>query len=239
MTQATASSNSEIIFKMRLDRLVLPEVGPASRLRRPLGLAPVAEHAQPADPGPLGGDIFTKGLADLAERERRAPANLEALAVIADDVLRAATDRIRPVKEEVSSLRHENERLRTLVAELRSKVSELDFITERLKVENRGPPGLKGERGRDGPPGPRGERGARGETGLAAPRISAWEARPERFEIVPVFITGERGPPINLLSIFQAFHNATQWIEDADLEQAAQEARAEAERDAAAARWGR
>jgi hypothetical protein len=34
------------------------------------------------------------------------------------------------------------------------------------------------------------------------------------------------GPPLNLLNLFQAYNNATSWIEDADLEQAAQASRA-------------
>jgi hypothetical protein len=33
--------------------------------------------------------------------------------------------------------------------------------------------------------------------------------RPERFEIVPRFSNGESGPPLNLLSLFQAYNNAT------------------------------
>jgi hypothetical protein len=67
------------------------------------------------------------------------------------------------------------------------------------------------------PAGPRGE---------PSPTIAAWEPRPERFEIVPRFSTGESGPPLNLLSLFQACNNSTSWIEDADLEQAAQASRA-------------
>jgi hypothetical protein len=71
--------------------------------------------------------------------------------------------------------------------------------------------------GSQGPAGPRGE---------PAPTIAAWEPRPERFEIVPRFSNSESGPPLNLLSLFQAYNNATSRIEDADLEQAAQASRA-------------
>jgi hypothetical protein len=71
--------------------------------------------------------------------------------------------------------------------------------------------------GSQGPAGPRGE---------PAPTIAAWEPRPERFEIVPRFSNGESGRPLNLLSLFQAYNNATSWIEDGDLEQAAQASRA-------------
>jgi hypothetical protein len=51
----------------------------------------------------------------------------------------------------------------------------------------------------------------------AAPRAVRDRAR---------FSNGEFGPPLNLLSLFQAYNNATSWIEDADLEQAAQASRA-------------
>jgi hypothetical protein len=68
---------------------------------------------------------------------------------------------------------------------------------------------------------------------LPAPAIAAWEVRPERFEVVPRYSNGEAGPPIALLALFQAFHDATSWLEDADLEQAAQNARAVVEREVA------
>lgn len=237
----TDSASPEIVFKTKLDGRVLAEAGPSSRLR-PLGLKPVGEpdeRAPSADRGPLGGDVFAQGLADLSERDRHTPADIEALAEVADDVLKIASDRLRPVSEDVRSLRSENERLRSQVAELKAKVGEISFVQERLQVDRRGPPGHAGPRGADGPPGPRGERGPRGEHGRAAPVIAGWEPRPERFEVVPRFSNGNSGPPINLLSLFQAYHSATSWIEDADLEQGAQEARAEAERQAEAARWGR
>jgi hypothetical protein len=71
-----------------------------------------------------------------------------------------------------------------------------------------------------------GSQGPAGSRGEPAPTIAAWEPRPERFENVPRFSNGESGPPLNLLSLFQAYNNATSWIEDADLEQAAQASRA-------------
>ena len=43
---------------------------------------------------------------------------------------------------------------------------------------------------------------------------------------MPRFSNGESGPPLNLSNLFQAYNNATSWIEGADLEQAAQALRA-------------
>ena len=124
------------------------------------------------------------------------------------------------LRAEIAALRLENAQSKGGVAEAKAKLSEIDFIVERLKIDRRGPPGLRGERGRDGPPG-KGERGAQGERGAPAPALAAWEPHPERFTITPVYSTGERGPPINLLSLFEAYHGAVGELEDADLEEAA------------------
>jgi predicted NodU family carbamoyl transferase len=56
---------------------------------------------------------------------------------------------------------------------------------------------------------------------------------------VPAFSTGERGPAIALLALFQAYDAAVSVIEDREIVAAAQEARTEAERQAEAARWAR
>ena len=61
----------------------------------------------------------------------------------------------------VRELQLERERDRATIAEMRGKLAELDFVVERLKVENRGPPGVAGPRGRDGADGGE-DRAARG-----------------------------------------------------------------------------
>lgn len=145
-------------------------------------------------------------------------------------------------KAQLAKLETENAKLQAQLAEARSKIAELDFVQERLRVENRGPPGVRGERGRDGrdgPPGVRGERGPHGAAGKPAPVIVGWEPRAEAFEVVPVFSGGERGPPICLLALFQAYDSAVSVIEDRDIASAAQEARALAEQEAEASRWAR
>ena len=101
---------------------------------------------------------------------------------------------------------------------------------------------MKGERGRDGrdgPPGARGEKGDQGERGKPAPTIAAWEPDPEAFSITPRYSNGSTGVPVNLLALFQAYHNAVSHLEDADLEQAAQESRARNEQEVEEARWAR
>ena len=156
-----------------------------------------------------------------------------------DDVLYS---RIIELRAKITELETEHARAQALTAELKSKLHEVDFIVERLRIEGKGPPGQKGERGRDGregPPGVRGERGERGERGLPAPVIAAWEARPERFEIVPVFSNGEKGPPIALLALFQAYDGAVSEIEDADLVEAARASRAATEAETEASRWAK
>ena len=67
--------------------------------------------------------------------------------------------------------REEVAKLTAQVAIAQSKVSELSFVSERLRVENKGPPGVAGPMGRDGREGARGERGERGaEANRGGPR---------------------------------------------------------------------
>jgi hypothetical protein len=53
----------------------------------------------------------------------------------------------------------------------------------------------------------------------------------QRFSITPVYESGQQGPALNLLSLFEAYHNAASDLEDADLEQAAADSRAMVERE--------
>ena len=77
----------------------------------------------------------------------------------------------------------------------------MSFVSERLRVENKGPVGPRGTMGRDGRegrPGARGERGERGETGSAAPMIVGWRIDSERYLVTPQYSDGSSGPPLNL-----------------------------------------
>jgi hypothetical protein len=107
----------------------------------------------------------------------------------------------RELHTKIVGLETEIARLRATVAEAQSKVSELSFVSERLRIENKGPQGLPGPMGRDGHdgrPGARGERGERGETGSAAPMIVGWRIDSDRYLVTPQYSDGSSGPPLNL-----------------------------------------
>ena len=120
-------------------------------------------------------------------------------------------------------------------------MNELTFISERLRIEARGPAGERGPMGRDGyagAPGPRGECGAKGEPGKAAPVITAWEPNGERFTITPVYTDGTRGVPANLLSLFQSYDEQVDAAEAADEADAARAERDKIDREVANLRAG-
>ena len=150
-------------------------------------------------------------------------------------------DRLRAVRKEITdgqaTLRSEIAELKLALTEARCEVREMRAIQESARIASRGEAGVAGPRGIPGSQGPTGPRGERGERGVPAVAIAGWEPRSERFEVVPP--TGERGPPINLLSLFQAYDSAVSDIEDRDLESAAAASRAETERQAEAFRQGR
>ena len=164
---------------------------------------------------------------------------LNTAASLTESLSQKVKARIGEVRSEVARIELENAQLRASVAELKAKVGELTFVSERLRIEARGPAGERGPMGRDGPPGPRGERGSRGERGQAAPAIIEWRPDPEAFTVTAVLADGSTGPMIALRSLFESYHNATSWIEDADLVEAAHESRQAAEQSAEASRWAR
>ena len=79
----------------------------------------------------------------------------------------------------------------------------------------------------------------KGERGKAAPVIVGWMPNAQRFSITPVYESGQLGPALNLLSLFEAYHNAVSDLEDADLEQAAAASREVVERETERAHWAR
>ena len=191
--------------------------------RKPLGLGIIADDVEPPERGDMGrssayhgpqaaaAELVASSVALLSEAQLAAAPSwrdlLEhgigtALAAVfdGDD---AVLDRVRELKAEVAKahgvireFQLERERDRATIAELKAKVSELDFVVERLKVENRGPPGVKGERGRDGADGARGERGEAGVKaagfvldigGYAATLVSSDGAPAARLALRPMF----------------------------------------------------
>jgi hypothetical protein len=94
------------------------------------------------------------------------------------------------------------------LAALKNENQSLRLILENLRITQRGERGIDGDRGppgRDGRDGVGqiGPQGPQGERGPPAVAIAAWEARPERLEIVPVYSDNSRGVPANLRSLFE------------------------------------
>ena len=111
-----------------------------------------------------------------------------------------------------------------------------------MRISTRGESGRDGARGvpgRDGQQGPIGPRGERGERGQAARAIVEWRPDPVAFTIQAVLSDGSVGPMIALRSLFESYDAAVSLIEDRDLTEAAQTARALAEQEAERARWAR
>jgi hypothetical protein len=227
---------------------VQSELPPDHPARPPLGLAPApgdddSQSGSSRKPyASIGEPAFASGcvLEGLSEATRQRAATLSDVALALDSAIAIGLDGEGVLHARIVKLEIENARDKATIAELRSKVAELDFVSERLRLENRGPIGPKGERGRDGRDGPdgvRGEKGDEGPKGKPAPIVVGWETRPDAFEVVPIYSDGERGLPIHLLSLFQAFHDMTSWVEDVAVNEAAQESRKAIEAEAERARW--
>jgi hypothetical protein len=193
--------------------------------RQPLGLRPVPDdNPAPADDNMTeDGHVILHGGLRFSFRDNMDPAFLEAAAVndfvvemangvvsIADGVHWTAKQDIAAVRtearEQVARLELQNSEQRAVIAELKAtvaelaaKVGEVAFVSERLRIDKRGPPGLRGERGRDGPPG-RGEKGERGERGDPAPMIVGWRVDSDRHLCTPQYSDGASGAPLNLSS---------------------------------------
>jgi hypothetical protein len=208
------------------------------RKRRPLGLAPVG--ADDSSYLPLVAEAF----ANISPEGRAAPATVENTIDILDIAIRATFDGddnlyglIVALRGQVSELKLENARARALVAELKSQVSELAFVSERLRVEARGPAGERGPLGRDGPPGPRGETGRRGERGEAAPAIVAWEIDDSAFVAYPLLSTGHKGPGLHLRGMFEVYNEQVNDTDAAAEVDAAARSREAARREVEAKDW--
>ena len=151
-------------------------------------------------------------------------------------------EKVRELRKEATDaqtvLREQIAELKLAVVEARCEISAMRAIQENARTVSRGEAGVAGPRGIPGSQGPTGPRGEMGERGVPAVAIAGWEPRPERFEVVPVFSTGERGPPIALLSLFQAYDSAVSDIEDRDIVSAAEASREANEAEAENA-WSR
>ena len=229
-----AALNADLAVRMR-DRV------PAAGARKPLGLRPASDDLAEARP-PAGSLAFAtnypSAAANLSEAARASPATMGDVFEALDCATAINLDLAGALKAQIARLEMDAARLTAKLAEAQAKLNELAFVSERLRIENRGPPGVKGERGRDGrdgPPGPRGEKGDQGERGKPVPTVATWEPDPEAFSITPRYSNGSTGVPVSLLALFQAYHNAVSHLEDADLVEAARVSRAQADAEAWAA----
>ena len=236
-----------------------------THVRKPLGLSMVTDdepergNSDPGrpsachDPEAQAKEFVDMAIAQLPAEALAAPATMrdvvelgvgQALAAVfeGDD---AIFDRVREVRAEVvrahgviRELQLERERDRASLAEMRSKLAELDFVVERLKVENRGPPGVAGPRGRDGADGARGPRGERGGMGPAGPRIIGFETDDESFTAWPLGSDGRKGATLHLRGMFESYHAQVEGEEAAEEHDADARARESIEVEAANRRAG-
>jgi hypothetical protein len=137
----------------------------ASHRRQPLGLRPVIEPedepsraASPYDDDsgePYGGYMHgpivdtrdnKQSLLDSTPDFRFVYFCLNVAGGLVDTVHQRTKEENAEMKAKLAELQLERERDRATIAEMRAKLGELDFVVERLKVENRGPPGVAGPR---------------------------------------------------------------------------------------------
>jgi hypothetical protein len=176
------------------------------RTRKPLGLKPVDDDddRRSAD---NDAPVFWPGiLRDLPPKEANVPATMEVIYSMVDLTMEATLERVAPLRQELTAVKAENSKLRIALAEAVSKISELDFVVERLKIENKGPPGAQGLRGRDGRDGAEGPRGFRGEKGDPGVAIAAWRIDASNYVVTPVLGDGTTAPALNLRALMEQFY---------------------------------
>jgi hypothetical protein len=232
---------TSVIRKFNADALIPPEraAPPRDGKRGSLRFWPVVDE-QDDDPELSTASVFPRP-PDLDEETRDTVATVGMVCDVLDGAVAITDERVGPLRVKVAGLQTENAQLRGALAELKSKVAELDFVTERLRIENKGPPGLRGERGRDGRDGPRGERGdrgERGEQGKAAPTITGWQIDEATFTATPVLGTGSLGAPLRLQGLFEHYRECDELTDTVEEDEAASAGRVQIEREAARVRAG-
>ena len=105
------------------------------------------------------------------------------------------------------------------------------------KLNGEGRLAMPGREARTGCGAKRARAAKPGPEAAPAPAIVEWRPDPEAFTVQAILGDGSVGPMIALRSLFESYHAATSWIEDADLVQAAHESRQAAEQEAEASRW--
>lgn len=247
LTEAELVERRAFLQRLGIDRKPSAEVVP---LRKPLGLAPVLDD-EPERAAASEGSGYRSTLWDgkseaflkSAHSVRGAYEQFDALAGMILELhnqnVAEVNDLQDRLKTKFAELETENAKARALTAELKSKLHEVDFIVERLRIENKGPPGVAGPRGVDGRDGARGPRGEKGERGPAGPRPVSFETDAEAFAITGLMSDGRRHPTMHLRALFEQYHAQVDAEDAAEEHDAIQAQRAVVEREAANVREGR
>lgn len=159
--------------------------------RKPLGLRPVSDAADPgASPGPQ-----------------------DPLLALISEGHAALFDAVEQLQEQVQQ---KIASLETQLGAMKNENTSLRLILENLRITQRGERGIDGDRGppgrdgQQGPIGPVGQTGARGSRGQPGDRIVAWRLSPEEFLAYPIAETGKELPPLNLMPFFTEYNTATE-----------------------------
>jgi hypothetical protein len=191
-----------VIVKVKHDARVKP-AGPKSR-RKPTASAE-------------GAVVHCGGTVELPaqyESSRHATVTFETLwaatMAIGEGPREELATEVAGLRSEVMQLKVANAELKANLAEARAKSDQTAFVVERLRVENRGPPGpqgLMGRDGRDGKQGPPGPKGSRGQRGF---EIVEWKVDVAAYHATPQFYDGSEGPRLNLLPLFERYNADTE-----------------------------
>ena len=213
--------------------------------RQPLGLRPVDDGPPERDASTYtGGDLEHGPIVDfddIAQETLNQPADVGLVYVSLNAAVSASEKSHQKLKTKVAELETEIARLTAQVAIAQAKVGELSFVSERLRIEGKGPPGERGPMGRDGREGAHGERGARGaegKQGRPAPNIVAWTLDEQAFTATPLLSDGRKGAVLHLMPLFQSYTEQMEASDAAEEHDVVQAQRAVIEREAEARRLG-
>jgi hypothetical protein len=250
LTEAELVERRAFLQRLGLGPNLSAEVVP---LRKPLGLGIVDDgppESRPEDMAEDGSVILSDGVRfsfkDGATPETLAPwVNVDLLYISMNGLIstidvshQKAKQMGAELRSEVARIELENARLKAAVSELTAKVETLTFISERLRLENKGPAGERGPMGRDGHDGARGPRGERGAMGPAGPRPVSFDTDAEAFAVTGLMSDGRRAPTMHLRALFEAYHAQTEGEAEAAEIDAAAASRERTELEAARTRAG-
>jgi hypothetical protein len=210
-----------VVYKGRPNALVFakPEPPPIKTRRRPLGLRPAPGDSDPSERDAPPGLAPVINLADYDRNHLDAPAPMEFVYECLNGAASMTQTSHQSLKAKIAEARNEISELKAALIEARHEVRELKLVQESLRISTRGESGRDGARGvpgRDGQQGPAGPAGPAGPRGEAAAKIATWIINEADFTATPIMSDGSNGPVLFLRALFEAYHNAATWMEDAD-----------------------